>query len=104
MDEKLGSTLKAEGLKNPSAKKKKLSEKKSKASPLFTLADISGKFPHLSETIFNEVDDQSLVKCREVSEIWKTTLGNQKTFWRRYRTRARLGRGLYIFYVFFIAA
>ena len=62
----------------------KLSQERSKVNPLFTLVDISGKFPHLSEAIFNEVDDQSLVKCREVNEPWKTTLGNQKTFWRRY--------------------
>ena len=62
----------------------KFSQERSKEKPLFTLEDIAGRFPRLSENIFNELDDQSMVKCREVNETWKTTLDNQKTFWRRY--------------------
>ena len=65
----------AKGIENSSTTKKK---KLFKENALFTLEDISGRFPLLSEAIFNEVDDQSLTKCREVNDTWKTTLDNQK--------------------------
>ena len=36
------------------------------------------RLPHLSELIFDELDNQNLSKCREVCESWKDYLGVQK--------------------------
>ena len=36
------------------------------------------RFPHLSESIFREIDSENLVKCREVHELWCNHLDAQK--------------------------
>ena len=36
------------------------------------------RFSHLSKAIFNNLDDQSLVSCREVSRTWMNCLDTQK--------------------------
>ena len=36
------------------------------------------RFPHLSEAIFDSLDNKSLASCKEVSESWYVYLGAQK--------------------------
>ena len=36
------------------------------------------RFPHLSEAIFDSLDNKSLAACKEVSESWYVYLGAQK--------------------------
>ena len=42
------------------------------------------RFPHLSQNVFNSVDNQSLAKCQEVSLPWYEFLQQQK--FRQIRT------------------
>ena len=41
------------------------------------------RFPHLSESIFDQLVDQDLVKCREASKIWHDYVAKQKFFYCR---------------------
>ena len=40
--------------------------------------ELLSRFPHLFEAIFENLDNQSLVRSREVSRTWMTCLDNQK--------------------------
>ena len=67
----MGTKRKRMGFTKPSAKKKKLSSVIFKQVYFFSLDGISRRFPHLFEAIVNELDDKSLVKCREIDETLK---------------------------------
>ena len=38
------------------------------------------RFPHLSENIFDQLDDQDLVKCQEACKAWQNYVAKQKFF------------------------
>ena len=38
------------------------------------------RFPHLSENIFDQLDDQDLAKCREACKTWQNYVAKQKFF------------------------
>ena len=44
---------------------------------------ICKRFPHLAEHIFDQVDDQSLNNCKEISEEVLEYLENERFFWIR---------------------
>ena len=39
------------------------------------------RFPYISEQIFDQLDDQNLVKCRRISKSWCNYLDNQKVLY-----------------------
>ena len=41
------------------------------------------RFPHLASNIFKQLDNQSLVNCKETSQILENFYGNEKFFWLR---------------------
>ena len=41
------------------------------------------RFPHISEKIFDQLDDQNLVKCRRISKSWCNYIDNQKNLYIR---------------------
>ena len=41
------------------------------------------RFPHISEKIFDQLDDQNLVKCRRICKLWCNYLDNQKNLYIR---------------------
>ena len=41
------------------------------------------RFPYISEQIFDQLDDQNLVKCRRISKSWCNYLDNQKVLYIR---------------------
>ena len=41
------------------------------------------RFPQISEKIFDQLDDQNLVKCRRISKSWCNYLDNQKILYNR---------------------
>ena len=42
------------------------------------MEEVTFRFPYLSENIFNLLDNESIIKCREVSKFWKNYLDDQK--------------------------
>ena len=51
-----------------------------------TMEEVFLRFPHLSENIFNALDNKSLTSCKEVSKVWYNYLHGQK-FVRERRGR-----------------
>ena len=51
-----------------------------------TMEEVFLRFPHLSEDIFNALDNKSLASCKEVSKVWYNYLHDQK-FVRERRVR-----------------
>ena len=43
-----------------------------------TMTEVFLRFPHLSEDIFNALDDKTFAICKEVSEVWYNYLDDQK--------------------------
>lgn len=41
-------------------------------------------YPHITETIFNALDDKSLKNCLDVNQTWKKLLRSQMFFWKRF--------------------
>ena len=41
------------------------------------------RFPHLSESIFNQLDDVTLADCRKVNRIWLNFIDNERFLWIR---------------------
>ena len=39
------------------------------------------RFPHIPELIFEQLDDESLTDCREVSKSWQKCIDNKKFSW-----------------------
>jgi hypothetical protein len=51
-----------------------------------TMTEVFLRFPHLSEDIFNALDNKTFAICKEVSEVWYNYLDDQK-FVRERRVR-----------------
>ena len=51
-----------------------------------TMTEVFLRFPHLSEDIFNALDNKTFVICKEVSEVWYNYFDDQK-FVRERRVR-----------------
>ena len=41
------------------------------------------KIPDLGDKIFRELDNQSLVKCKEVQSLWYNFINEEKVLWFR---------------------
>ena len=41
------------------------------------------RFPHIGEQILEQLDSKTLTKCREVNNLWREYLDNQKLPWTR---------------------
>ena len=41
------------------------------------------RFPHLSESIFNQLDDETLADCRKINKIWLNFIDNERFLWVR---------------------
>ena len=50
---------------------------------LFNMQEQFARFPHISEKIFDQLDDQNLVKCRRISKSWCKYLDDQKNLYIR---------------------
>ena len=49
----------------------------------FIMENIFSKIPDLGEKIFKELDNQSLVKCKEVQRSWYNFINEEKVLWFR---------------------
>ena len=47
------------------------------------MESIFSKIPDLGEKIFKELDNQSLVKCKEVQRSWYNFINEEKVIWFR---------------------
>ena len=56
-----------------------------KTAPLisFRMERIFLKIPDLAEKIFKELDNQSLVKCKEIQRSWYNFINEEKVLWFR---------------------
>ena len=52
--------------------------KKKKAFTNTSTEDISLRFPHLRDGIFDQLGDKNLAKCKEISRIWCQMLETEK--------------------------
>ena len=41
------------------------------------------RFPHIAEKVFEQLDDKTLTKCKEVSQIWKQFIDDRNLPWVR---------------------
>ena len=41
------------------------------------------RFPHLGQGIFEILDDENIVKCKEVSKSWSFFMDGERFFWKR---------------------
>ena len=48
-----------------------------------TMEQVFLRFSHLSETIFDSLDDQSLANCKEVSKSWYFYIDTLKSFYNQ---------------------
>jgi hypothetical protein len=58
--------------------------------------------PHIGEQIFEELDNQSLTKCREVCNFWKKLIDNKNIPWNRILMKFPSGEGMYIVLTYFV--
>ena len=65
-----------QGLNSPSKGKKKYKKPKH-----FTLENFSLRFPKLSEGIFQQVDNQTLVRCKKVNRNWHKIIKDHRIYW-----------------------
>ena len=72
--------LQEDVLNYPSPKHKYSLRTKSKFFKPYEMENFCLKFPHLSESIFGQLDYQSLLTCTEVSRFWREEIHNQRTF------------------------
>ena len=47
------------------------------------MEDVIERFPNISLQIFENLDDESLVLCREVCKAWKSCIDREKFYWIR---------------------
>ena len=47
------------------------------------MEDVIQRFPNISPQIFENLDDESLVLCREVCKAWKSCIDREKFYWIR---------------------
>ena len=52
--------------------------------------------PHIGTQIFEELDNQSLTKCREVCKSWQELIDNRNIPWKRILMKFPSGEGMYI--------
>ena len=64
-------------------KNKKQNLKLSKQSIMSYMDKQFARFPHISEEIFDQLDNQNLVKCRRISKSWCNYLDDQKILYIR---------------------
>ena len=68
---------------NPRNRKHKTKKvKKSKCYP-FAIENLDLRFPHLSEAIFDQLNNKTFSKCRTVSKNWCNIIEGQKSRWSR---------------------
>ena len=41
------------------------------------------RFPHLGQGIFEILDDENIVKCKEVSKSWSFFMDGERFFWKK---------------------
>jgi hypothetical protein len=56
---------------------------KRKKADLSTFEDLILRLPHLGETIFDNLDNQSVTKCVKVNEMLQNFIHEQKSYWIR---------------------
>ena len=44
---------------------------------------LTERFPHIAEQIFEQLDNKSLTKCREVNKVWKNFIDERNYPWIR---------------------
>ena len=47
------------------------------------MEDVIQRFPNISQQIFENLDNESLVLCREVCKAWKNCIDSEKFYWIR---------------------
>ena len=47
------------------------------------MEDVIQRLPNISLQIFENLDDESLVLCREVCKAWKSCIDGEKLYWIR---------------------
>ena len=47
------------------------------------MEELFSRYPHISEKIFQQLDDKSLTNCREVSKSWQEFLDSKNMSWIR---------------------
>ena len=47
------------------------------------MEDVTKRFFNISRQIFENLDDESLVLCREVCKTWKSCIDGEKFYWIR---------------------
>ena len=52
-------------------------------SQKFTMETIFDRFPHLSDDIFEYLDEENLANCVEVDRKWQTTIVNEKVYLKK---------------------
>ena len=69
-----------------------------------TLIKFHGIVPHIGEHIFEELDNQSLTKCREVCKSWKEIIDHRNIPWNRILMKFPSGESMYIVlnYLYFV--
>ena len=45
--------------------------------------EIFARFPHIGDQIYTELDNQTLTRCRQVCDSWRTFLDSEKLLWVR---------------------
>ena len=45
--------------------------------------EIIARFPHIGDQIYTELDNQTLTRCRQVCDSWRTFLDSEKLIWAR---------------------
>ena len=63
---------------------------------------INNGIPHIGEQIFEELDNQSLTKCREVCRSWKKLIDHKNIPWNRILMKFPSGEGMYIVLTYFL--
>ena len=63
----------------------------------FPVEDFLLRYPSLSETIFDELDDKTLVKCRILNKVWCHSIDEQRNTWMKMIRRKYSKRHLSIF-------
>ena len=51
--------------------------------PSIKMQDLFTKYPHLPEKVFQKLDDENLVKCREIATSWKDIIDERNYLWLR---------------------
>ena len=69
---------------------------KSEIYDIPTIDTMFSRFPIIAQDIFKELDNKSLIKCREVSVPWKNFIDNEKFIW--IRTMQKYGASMKEFY------